>query len=119
MRLIDGNSLYKKTAEWESLAMETLKVQEDNAELQRWQTILGERTAFKHDVADAPTIDAISTDDVAEMLSEQFYDRCPCNYNNNDEWLPYVCELTDECPNPKDPLGCWKQYIKHYGRKPE
>lgn len=70
-------------------------------------------------IDDAPTIDAISTDDVAEMLAEQFYDKCPCNYNNNDEWLPYVCELTDECPNPKDPLGCWKQYIKHYGRRPD
>lgn len=67
-------------------------------------------------VRNAPTIDAISTDDVAEMLAEQFNDRCPCNYNSNDEWLPYVCELTDECPNPKDPLGCWKQFIKHYGR---
>ena len=61
MRLIDADALYKKAAEWESLAMEALKKPSLNvsAEGLRWQTILGERTAFKHDIADAPTIDAV------------------------------------------------------------
>lgn len=59
MRLIDADALHNKIVGLENLAMETLKVQDDTAEFQRWQTILGERTAFKHDVFDAPTIDAV------------------------------------------------------------
>lgn len=59
MRLIDADALYNKNVGLENLAMETLKVQDNTTEFQRWQTILGERTAFKHDVFDAPTVDAV------------------------------------------------------------
>ena len=59
---ISREALYNKTAEWEAQALhmvETTMHDEDNAEWKRWSTILTERSAFKHDVADAHTIDAV------------------------------------------------------------
>jgi len=55
----------------------------------------------------------IERETVAQMLCYAFGD-CPCDYSPTDEWLPEKCELQEECPNPKDKLGCWKQYIKHF-----
>lgn len=53
-------------------------------------------------------------DEVAEILEEQYYDACACNYNSNDEWLPFVCQYTNtECPNPKEKNGCWKEWLRH------
>ena len=75
--------------------------------------------AFLDSIDEQPTIDAVPVDTVAQMLCDAFGDECPCNYNSVDEWLPEVCELQDECPNPKDRLGCWKQYIKHFGERKE
>ena len=67
---------------------------------------------------EVPTTDVVEADKVAEMLYEVYGDPCACNYNNNDEWLSEACEYDfDECPEPKDPLGCWKQYVKHYGER--
>lgn len=67
----------------------------------------------------APTIDAVPVEAVAQMFLDFTGDKCPCNFNNNDEWLPLVCEYEAEgkCPDPDDMLGCWKQYIKHYGER--
>jgi len=93
MRLIDGNALYEKTAEWESLAMETLKVQEDNAEWQRWQTILTERTAFKYDVADAPTIDAVPVVHGNWITKEYMYG--DPDVGLEDMWVDRLAEATD------------------------
>ena len=64
-----------------------------------------------------PSADVVEVDDVAKMLTWLFADHCPCNYNGIDEWLPYVCELSNECPYPKDKLGCWEQFIKHHKAK--
>lgn len=69
-------------------------------------------------IDDADTVDAIPIETVAEMLAELFGDECCCNYNDIDEWLPFVCELHDECPSPKE-NGCWKQYIKHWMKRRE
>ena len=67
-----------------------------------------------------PAADVVGLDVVAEMLYVSCgCDECPCNYGPTDEWLPEVCDLQDECPNPKDKLGCWKQYIKHFAERPE
>ena len=64
--------------------------------------------------------DVVGLDVVAEMLYVSCgCDECPCNYGPTDEWLPEVCDLKDECPKPKDKLGCWKQYIKHFAERPE
>lgn len=62
MRLVDADALYEKTAEWEAQALHMVEMtmrDEDNAEWRRWSAVLTERSAFKHDVADAPTIDAV------------------------------------------------------------
>lgn len=66
MRLIDAEEIYKKTAEWEARALEyvnRLSEQEGfeppSLEWRKWTAILGERSAFKHDIMDAPTIDAV------------------------------------------------------------
>lgn len=70
-------------------------------------------------IAYAHTIDAVPVETVAQMFFDFTGDKCPCNFNNNDEWLPLVCEYEAEgkCPDPEDVLGCWKQYIKHYGER--
>ena len=62
MRPIDGDALYEQTAEWENRALNAVmktKNDEDKTEWQKWSTILAERSAFKFDVADAPTVDAV------------------------------------------------------------
>ena len=62
MRLVDADALYEKTAEWEAQALHMVEMtmhDEDNAEWRWWSAVLTERSAFKHDVADAPTIDAV------------------------------------------------------------
>lgn len=62
MRLIDADALYEQTAEWENRALNAVmktKNDEDKTEWQKWSTILAERSAFKFDVADAPTVDAV------------------------------------------------------------
>lgn len=64
MRLIDADPLLKKTAELEAVALEQVKKYEplDNPrEWRTWPAILTERTAFKYDLMDAPTIEAEPT----------------------------------------------------------
>ena len=59
---ISKKSLYEKTAEWESKALEQVVLHakdSDPTEWKRWSTILTERTAFKHDVMDAPAADVV------------------------------------------------------------
>lgn len=62
MRLIDADALYEKTAEWEAQALaqvERYNLTDSRDEWLRWSYVLKERSAFKFDVADAPTIDAV------------------------------------------------------------
>lgn len=62
-----------------------------------------------------PTADVVETDKVAEMFAEQFGDTCPCNFNDNDEWLTLYCKYTNTCDCP-----CkegWKEFVKHYGER--
>lgn len=64
MELIDKGALYKRTAEWEEQAQaEVLKNKgcrtvEEWDEYKKWLIILNERSSFKYDIADAPTIEA-------------------------------------------------------------
>lgn len=67
---------------------------------------------------EAPVVDAVPVDTVVEMF-EYFLGDCPCNYSSTDGWLPECCELQEECPNPADEHGCWKQFIKHWGERRE
>ena len=67
-----------------------------------------------------PPVYAVELDVVAQMFYDFTGDLCPCNFNNNDEWLPEVCELLNECPHPRgDKLACWKQYIEHFQPRKE
>lgn len=64
--LIDRYKLYEKTAEWESQALHMVELtmnDEDTTEWKRWSAVLTERSAFKFDVADAPTIIEAEVDD--------------------------------------------------------
>ena len=63
MRLIDADVLLNKIAELEAVALEQVAKSEPLAdktpsEWHRWSGILQERTAFKYDLMDAPTIEA-------------------------------------------------------------
>lgn len=56
----------------------------------------------------------------AQIFYDMFDDFCACNYCNNDEWLPFVCEYRDECPleeTKENKYRCWLQMIKHYDDK--
>ena len=74
---------------------------------------------YEERVNEVPAVDAVPVDTVSKMFFDFTGDSCACDFNGNDEWLPEVCELKDECPYPKDRFGCWKQYIKHYGERKE
>ena len=59
---ISREALYNKTAEWEAQALAQVgrhMHDDDPAEWRRWSTILTERSAFKHDVCDAPAADVV------------------------------------------------------------
>ena len=58
-----------------------------------------------------------SLEEVAQLLCDMYGDDCACNYNGNDEWLPFVCDHCDECPIPAEHLTCWKQYLIHLHEK--
>lgn len=65
MRLIDADKLFKKFYNLEAQAVAYVgkliarDAEEPSEEWRIWSAILCERTAFKHDIFDAPTIDAI------------------------------------------------------------
>lgn len=73
----------------------------------------GEPFIGLQELDEASTVDAVEVDTVIEMFEYMLGD-CPCNFNPVDEWLAERCELQNECPNPKDKRGCWKQFIKHF-----
>lgn len=62
MRPIDADALYEKAASLEAQALNYIEKlmerdgHEVSTEFRIWSAILAERTAFKHDVFDAPTI---------------------------------------------------------------
>ena len=54
---------------------------------------------------------------IACMLADIFKDRCACNYNGNDEWLPKVCDLADtSCPDTFG-VACWEQFVANYDKR--
>ena len=62
-----------------------------------------------------PAADVVEVDKVAEMLRLMFDDDCACNYNSNDEWLPFKCQYGEtDCPTPKEANACWKEFVKHF-----
>lgn len=82
MRPIDADVLYEQTAEWEARALAIVEKLNSKplgdmdvnevAEWRKWSTVLNERTAFKHDVLDAPTVEVPEWIDTREALPEYF-----------------------------------------------
>ena len=80
MRLIDADALYEKTAEWEARALAVVEKLnskpfgemdvDEITEWRKWSCVLNERSAFKHDVADAPTVEPQQWIPVTERLPE-------------------------------------------------
>ena len=62
-----------------------------------------------------PTADVVEVVKAAEILNDAFGNDYPCNFNNIDEWLPYVCEYANTCDCSY--VKCWEQLIKHYGER--
>ena len=59
MRPIDADVLYKKTEELEKQAREASRQAITEPTQEKWNTILAERSAFKYDITQMPTIDAV------------------------------------------------------------
>lgn len=85
--LISRMALYEKTAEWEAQALRMVELHLHygyKEEWQKWTTILTERSAFKHDIADAPVApqemsarEFVAT--ISDMCINQFAEGCtPC-----------------------------------------
>ena len=54
--------------------------------------------------------------EVAVILADAFGDDCACNFNGNDEWLPYLCELQETGTHPCG-VACREQNLKYKDRK--
>ena len=127
MRLIDADELFEKTAEWEASAFAYIEElnripleemdEDEKAEWRRWTAIWGERSAFKHDVADAPTIDPVKWIPVTEGLPEEgkdvlvcdaygFIYTAECEVISDDEWLDWQWYESVEYM-PKDDVVAW------------
>lgn len=99
-RLIDADALYEKTAEWEARALSVIEklnrkpFEEMNSneitEWRKWSCILNERSAFKHDVADAPAVEPQQWIPVTERLPKKYIGEwlC-CTDDGNIMILPY------------------------------
>ena len=82
MRLIDADALYEKTAEWEAQALHMVEVtmnDEDKTEWKKWTSILNERSAFKFDIADAPTVEERKKGKWIEIPDEVFASTYKCS----------------------------------------
>ena len=87
MRLIDADALYERATTLEAQALDYVGKlierdgDESSVEWKIWSDILAERTAFKHDLMDAPTVDAVKAtmpwtnpDGTETMLDEVSYE---------------------------------------------
>ena len=59
--------------------------------------------------------DFVEVSKAAEILDEALGNDYPCNFNNIDEWLPYLCEYANTCDCSS--VKCWEQLIKHYDER--
>ena len=100
MRLIDADALYERACELEAQALEYVgKIIHDDERIEewrRWSAILNERTAFKHDVYDAPTIEPERTGKWIEYDNSH----CECPFCH-EEWSYFDNEVEyfNYCPN--------------------
>lgn len=94
MRLIDADALYEKTAEWEAQALsqvERYNPTDSFKEWRRWSYVLKERSAFKFDVADAPTIVEFEGDiNKVIVKGEEYHKQLTTTWLG--DFSPYQCE---------------------------
>ena len=103
IRLIDFEPLYKRAVELEEQSMSYLRDKGvADEDFRVWSAVLAERTAFKHDIMDAPTVDAVPVVRCADCKWFQCNTR-PDGYlpNGVDEyecrhWCGW-CDPTDFC----------------------
>lgn len=94
MRLIDADALYERTAEWEAQALHMVEVtmnDEDKTEWRKWSAVLAERSAFKHDIADAPTIEPEPSEvarDIATIIENEKDMRVIAQPVRKGKWIP-------------------------------
>ena len=122
MRPIDADALYESTAAWEESALTRIEElnktpldEMDDAQRAlwiKWTAILNERTAFKHDVLDAPTIDVEPKRKKGKWIRGDaaphriYCSNCYATYIPNDMWLSWTTDGKDYprlprnfCPN--------------------
>lgn len=101
--LISRQALYEKTAEWEAQALHMVEVylhDEDMTEWRKWSAILKERSAFKHDVADAPSAERHGRWVVLEeQIENQTFDECKCSKCGCVEYFNKGWKHFNYCPN--------------------
>lgn len=105
MRLIDANAMYERACSLEAQALDYVGklIERDGDEVSEewkiWSAILTERTAFKHDVFDAPTIEERKTGRWEPQIFPFAKPRCsecgePCFGLHGFDYT-----LTPYCPN--------------------
>ena len=95
MRLIDGDALYERVCELEAQALSYVgKIVNDESKMEErkiWSAILAERTAFKYDVYDAPTIE--------ERNKGSWTDDNACPFCGFQPWYERDIHTLSYCPN--------------------
>lgn len=92
MRIIDADVLYQKTEELEKQAREASRQAITEPTKEKWNTILAERSAFKYDITQMPTIDAVP---VVRCKDCKYYEQNDDDYEGEqgeDSWG--VCRNT-------------------------
>lgn len=90
MRLINAQPLYERFCDLEGGAMRHVSELYDKGkelDFKMWSAILAERTAYKHDIIDAPTIDAVP---VVRCASCRFAEYVPGP-------MDYLCRRNGGC----------------------
>lgn len=106
-RLIDADALYERACSLEAQALDYVGklIERDgdkvSVEWRIWSAILAERTAFKHDVFDAPTIKERKTGRwiYKEDLRQFFCSQCGEPSLTDDDRYIYGMDFSNFCPN--------------------
>lgn len=100
MRPIDADVLYQKTEELEKQAREASRQAITEPTQEKWNTILAERSAFKYDITQMPTIDAVPVVRCKECVWCDEHGYCDKNemFVENREWFCADGERKDDEP---------------------
>lgn len=124
MRLIDADAYAAQMKKRQDACMDVMESDSYDGEQfsfkEHWGGVLAAFAEAKLTLDDMPTIRRwVSVKEVASIIADLFGDKCACNNNDTDEWLPKYCEYRDtDCPNPPG-ASCWEQYLKHLDKKPK